>query len=80
MSSNLDDPFNLYDLAPVVAIWPTAGRAWGLSRSSTYSLVARGLFPVRVIKLGRRYCVLSSEPRASLGLPEQPGTRAGTTS
>lgn len=59
---------NLDQLPLVVPLWPTAGTAWGLSRSRTYSLAARGEFPCRIVRLGRRRCVLSAELRASLGL------------
>jgi predicted DNA-binding transcriptional regulator AlpA len=70
MSSGSHDPIDLNDLPHVVALWPTAGRAWGLSRSTTYLLAARGEFPTRVIKLGRRYCVVTAELRASLGMSD----------
>lgn len=48
-------------LAEIRATWPptvdvpTAGEAFGLSRSYSYELVARGEFPAKVEKLGRRY-------------------------
>lgn len=48
-------------LAQIRATWPptvdvpTAGAAFGLSRSYSYELVARGEFPAKVEKLGSRY-------------------------
>jgi hypothetical protein len=41
---------------PTVDI-PTAGRVFGLSRSHSYALAARGDFPVNLIKVGHRYRV-----------------------
>lgn len=38
---------------------PTAGVAFGLSRSHAYELVARGEFPAKVIKVGSRYRVIT---------------------
>jgi predicted DNA-binding transcriptional regulator AlpA len=38
---------------------PTAGAAFGLSRSHSYDLVTRGQFPATVLKLGKRYRVLT---------------------
>lgn len=38
---------------------PSAGAAFGLSRSYAYELVARGEFPARVIKVGSRYRVIT---------------------
>jgi len=48
-------------LAEIKAEWPptvdvpTAGEAFGLSRSYSYELVARGEFPARVDRFGSRY-------------------------
>lgn len=48
-------------LAEIKAEWPptvdvpTAGEAFGLSRSHSYELVARGEFPAKVEKFGGRY-------------------------
>lgn len=36
---------------------PTAGRLFGLSRDTSYRLVARGQFPVPVIRAGRKIVV-----------------------
>ncbi len=45
---------------PATVDVPTAGAVFGLSRSHSYDLVSRGEFPVRVIKVGRRYRVLTA--------------------
>ncbi|MFF5992601.1 hypothetical protein [Prauserella flavalba] len=47
--------------------WPatvdvvTAGKALGLGRNASYDAVRQGEFPVRVIKIGHRYRVVTSE-------------------
>lgn len=52
-------------LAEIKASWPpavdvpTAGAAFGLSRSHAYELVTRGKFPAKVVKFGGRYKVLT---------------------
>ena len=38
---------------------PTAGAAFGLSRSHAYELIKRGQFPAKVIQVGSRYRVLT---------------------
>src|SRR5438552_13534102 len=52
---------------PTVALWPTAGRALGLSRSSTYAAARRGQVP-GLIRIGGRYRVATAELRRALGL------------
>ena len=53
-------------LAEIREDWPAtvdvsaAGRAFGLSRSLSYDLVARGEFPATVIKVGGRYRVVTA--------------------
>ncbi|MEV6646028.1 DNA-binding protein [Amycolatopsis sp. NPDC051371] len=47
--------------------WPatvdvvTAGRPLGLGRNGAYDAVKTGTFPVRVLKIGTRYRVVTSE-------------------
>ena len=53
--------------APTVDLWPTAGKAYGISRSLTYELASRGEFP-GLIKMGSRYRVSTAELRRVLGL------------
>lgn len=44
---------------PATVDVPCAGAAFGLSRSHSYELVAKGSFPAEVIKIGTRYRVLT---------------------
>lgn len=49
---------------------PTAGRALGIGTNLAYELHARGEFPVRVVKLGRRKLrVPVADLLAFLGVP-----------
>jgi excisionase family DNA binding protein len=47
-------------------LWPatvdvsTAAAAFGISRSHAYELVARGEFPAKIIRIGRRYRVITA--------------------
>lgn len=59
---------DLTDLPHVVDV-PTAGRAFGIGRDSSYRLARSGRFPVPVLRLGRRYVVT----RASLLAVLDPG-------
>jgi hypothetical protein len=52
----------------VVTLWPTAGRALGLSRSESYRAAKRGT--VRALKYGRRIVVPSKWLESELGLNE----------
>ena len=45
---------------PATVPVPVAATAFGLSRSHAYELVTRGEFPARVIKVGRRYRVVTA--------------------
>lgn len=53
-------PSELLALPPTVDL-PTAGRAIGIGRNQAYQLASRGEFPCRVLKLGTRYKVVTSE-------------------
>lgn len=46
---------------PATVDLPTAGQAIGIGRNQAYDLAARGEFPCRVLKLGKRYRVVTSE-------------------
>ncbi len=51
----------------------TAGSIFGLSRTQAYEAVKRGVFPVDVIKVGRRYLVPTAPILRLLGLdPDLP--------
>jgi hypothetical protein len=52
---------------PTVPVWPTAGRALGLSRSSTYLAAQRGDLP-GLLRIGGRYMVATAALRRALGL------------
>lgn len=51
---------------PTVDLWPTAGRALGLSRSSAYLAAKRGDIPT--IRIGGRVVVPTAPLRRLLGL------------
>lgn len=55
---------------PTVDLWPTAGQALGLGRSSTYNAADRGEIPV--IRLGRRIVVPTAALRRLLQLDDVP--------
>jgi hypothetical protein len=59
---------------PVTVDIPTAGRAWGLNRSTAYELAKAGQFPCRVEPLKGRYVVLKPDLMRALGyaVPEMP--------
>lgn len=56
---------------------PTAGSIFGLSRTQAYAALARGAFPVGVIRVGRRYLVPVAPILHLLGLDphDSPGTQ-----
>ncbi len=56
---------------PTVPVWPTAGRAIGLSRSSTYLAAQRGEIP-GLLRIGGRYMVATAALRRALGLDNNP--------
>ncbi len=66
---------------PVTVDIVTAARALGCGRSLAYRLVAEGDFPCRVLRLGRRYVVVTVDLLAVLGLSgdggEQPAGDGG---
>jgi len=53
-------PEALAELGPTVDV-PTAARFLGISRSTSYELCRTGQFPVRVIRVGSRYRVVTSD-------------------
>lgn len=56
----------------------TAGRALGLKRSTAYALAKRGEFPVRTLRAGRSYRVVTAELLALLGITRDSGEGAGS--
>ncbi len=51
---------------PAVVDVPTAGRAYGLGRDTSYALARSGKFPVPVLRLGRSLRVRSAHLIADL--------------
>jgi hypothetical protein len=54
--------------SPTVPLVPVAAAAFGFGANLSYDLAARGEFPVRVIKAGRKLRVASADLLASLGI------------
>lgn len=54
---------------PTVDLWPDAGTALGLSRTTTYSAALRGEIP-GLIRIGGRYRVATAALRRALALDE----------
>jgi hypothetical protein len=50
----------------------TAARALGIGRNQAYDLASRGEFPCRVLKLGKRYKVVTEELLRHLGVDRGP--------
>jgi predicted DNA-binding transcriptional regulator AlpA len=59
----------LSDGSYTVPLWPTAGEAIGISRTTAYKLARAGEFPVRVLRLGTSYRVVTAELRELLEVP-----------
>lgn len=66
---------------PAVIDLDTANRALMLGRSTGYALAKRGAYPVRVLRLGNAYRVVTAELLRLLGLvhraPEEPDLAEG---
>jgi hypothetical protein len=54
---------------PTVPVWPTAGKALDLSRSSAYLAAQRGEIP-GLLRIGGRYMVATAALRRALGLDD----------
>jgi hypothetical protein len=54
---------------PATVDLETAARALGFGRTLAYELAARGDFPCRVLRIGRKYVVPTAELRRTLGMP-----------
>ncbi|WP_395111582.1 helix-turn-helix transcriptional regulator [Actinomadura sp. SCN-SB] len=53
---------------PVTVDLVTAGRAFGIGRTTAYQLARTGTFPCRVLRVGRCYRVRAADLLTSLGL------------
>lgn len=67
----LPDP----ELAPTIPLWPDAGRALRLGRSSTYDAAARGQIP-GAVQIGGQWRVATATFRRALGLDRAEGDAA----
>lgn len=47
---------------------PTAARALGIGKTSAYTAIREGTFPVPVLRVGARYVVPTAGLKAALGL------------
>jgi hypothetical protein len=70
---NMETPLNTHalpdpEVQPTVALWPTAGRALHLGRSSTYEAARKGEIPT--IRIGGRIVALTAPLRRMLQLDE----------
>jgi hypothetical protein len=60
--------------AAEILSWPptidprAAGRALGISQTHAYTLCRENRFPVKVVRAGQRYCVITSDLWRVLGL------------
>lgn len=61
---------DLMALPAAIPLWPDAGRALNLGRSTTYELAQRGEFPVRLLRLGNQYRVPTADLLRYLGLAD----------
>jgi excisionase family DNA binding protein len=55
----------------------TAGAVLGIGRSKSYEMAKNGEFPVRIVRIGRRYLVPTSAILALLGIDDGSATGAG---
>jgi predicted DNA-binding transcriptional regulator AlpA len=60
---------DLMDLPPTVDV-ELASRALGISRSHGYNLARAGEYPVRVVRAGRSFRVVTAELQRTLGVQE----------
>lgn len=67
MARNVMTQADLEALPPAVDL-VTAGRALGIGRTTAYKLAKSNAFPVKVLKLGNSYRVVTADLRRILGL------------
>ncbi|MFI0354214.1 helix-turn-helix domain-containing protein [Actinomadura sp. 9N407] len=61
---------------PVTVDLVTAGRAFGIGRTTAYQLARTGRFPCPVMQVGRSYRVRTADLLTSLGLEHSIGRRS----
>nr|WP_284985534.1 helix-turn-helix domain-containing protein [Arthrobacter sp. fls2-241-R2A-172] len=54
-------------MPPTLSVWPDAARALGIGRATAYDLIKRGEFPIRVLRLGRKFRVSRADLLTYLG-------------
>ncbi|QXE36177.1 helix-turn-helix domain-containing protein [Streptomyces sp. GMY02] len=69
----------ILDQPAMVPLWPTVGRALGISASTTYQLAAEDRMPFEVVRLGRRLSVRHVDLLAYLHLRENSEADAAAT-
>lgn len=62
---------------PVTIDLVTAGRAFGIGRSGSYDLAARGEFPCRIVRVGRALRVPRAELLRVLGVGDDQAVTTG---
>ncbi|WP_260456832.1 hypothetical protein [Rhodococcus qingshengii] len=67
---NADITKALQEAGPTVKLWPTAAQALGIGRTSAFKLAKDGNFPVKVLRLGSSYRIVTADLKALLGLSE----------
>lgn len=63
----------LLEADPTVPMWPTAGQALGMSRTTAFKLAKEGEFPVRLLRLGSAIRVPTADLLKLLGI-ERPSS------
>lgn len=57
----------------------TAGRAFGIARTTTYALARSGEFPCKVIRAGKSYRVITADLLRVLDVAPETGEGAGSS-
>ncbi|CAH0259047.1 helix-turn-helix transcriptional regulator [Plantibacter cousiniae (nom. nud.)] len=68
MQTTHTNPLTALRRLPATVSLPTAGAFFGLSRAHSYSLNARGEFPVPVRQIGARFVVTQADLARALGI------------
>ncbi|MFJ3100408.1 DNA-binding protein [Streptomyces sp. NPDC086835] len=66
---------DLLDLPPTIDL-ETAGRAFGIGRTTAYSLARNGQFPCKVIRTGRLFRVVTADMHRVLQVSPSPESAA----
>lgn len=68
----------VYDLPPIVPVYPVIGQIWQIGKTALYDLAARDELPVPVIKVGRLLRARRVDILQALGLDDTK-TRPGNS-